>query len=162
MKLIWMTVAAALAVAVAGCSDDKSTTAASASSAASESSSVSAMPAATENEEPGSGMRIPLGETKKVPIPADAVMDIKVPVDWGAGTMSLRCTVTDSTGRNEDLRSTDIKKPETIDGKQWMTLWTFSSPAGAEVTVGCKDPESKIAAGADPAIRVVPRGITPH
>ncbi|MFX0575321.1 hypothetical protein [Nocardia nepalensis] len=158
-----MTVTTAwLAVAVAGCSDDKSTTAAPTSSAASESSSVSATPVATEHEEPGSGVRIALGETKKVPIPADAVMDIKVPVDWGAATASLRCTVTDSTGRNEDLRSTNTKKQETIGGIEWMTLWTFSSPAGAEVTVGCKDPESKIAAADSPAIRVTPRGITPH
>ncbi|MET8874967.1 hypothetical protein [Nocardia sp. NPDC004604] len=162
MKLIWMTVTASLAVAVAGCSDDKSPTAATESSAASESSSVSAMPAATEHEEPGSGVRIPLGETKKVPIPADAVMDIKVPVDWAAATTSLRCTVTDSTGRNEDLRSTNTNKPENIGGKEWMTLWTFSSPPGAEVTVGCKDPESKIAAGDNQVIRVIPRGITPH
>ncbi|MFI7670851.1 hypothetical protein [Nocardia sp. NPDC049526] len=160
MKLIWMTATAALAVAVAGCTDDKSTTAASSSSAPSETSSVSATP--IENEEPGDGVRIPLGETKKVPIPADAVMDIKVPVDWGAASGSLRCAVTDSTGRNEDLRSTNAKKQETIGGKEWMTLWTFSSPAGAEVTVGCKDRESKIAAGDDHLIRVVPRGITPH
>ncbi|WP_040694266.1 hypothetical protein [Nocardia vinacea] len=160
MKLIWMTATAALAVTVAGCTDDKSTTAASSSSAPSETSSVSATP--VENEEPDGGVRIPLGETKKVPIPADAVMDIKVPVDWGAASGSLRCAVTDSTGRNEDLRSTNTKKQETIGGKEWMTLWTFSSPAGAEVTVGCKDPESKIAAGDDHLIRVVPRGITPH
>ncbi|WP_433732643.1 hypothetical protein ACQP0C_09995 [Nocardia sp. CA-129566] len=161
MKLIWMTVTASLAVAVAGCSDDKSDTAASESTTASDSSSVSA-PAVTEPEVPGGGVRIPLGETKKVPIPADAVMDIRVPVDWSAATTSLRCTVTDSTGRNEDLRSTNTNKQENIGGKEWMTLWTFSSPPGAEVTVGCKDPESKIAAGDNPAIRVVPRGITPH
>ncbi|WP_433683322.1 hypothetical protein [Nocardia sp. CA-119907] len=161
MKLIWMAVTASLAVAVAGCSDDKSATVASQSPTASDSSSVSAMPAA-EPEEPSGGARIPLGETKKVPIPADAVMDIRVPVDWSAATTSLRCTVTDSTGRNEDLRSTNTNKQENIGGKEWMTLWTFSSPPGAEVTVGCKDPESKIAAGDNPVIRVVPRGITPH
>ncbi|WP_330249796.1 hypothetical protein OG874_26220 [Nocardia sp. NBC_00565] len=161
MKLIWMAVPALLAVAVAGCTEDKSTTAAS-TSAAAESRSTSATPDAAEHEQPGSGMRIPLGDTKKVPIPADAVMDIKVPVDWGNATTSLRCTVTDSTGRNEDLRSTNATKQETIDGKEWMTLWTFSSAAGAEVTVGCKDPESKIAAGDNPVIRVIPRGITPH
>jgi hypothetical protein len=160
VKLIWMTVPAALAVAVAGCSDDKSTTTASSSSAPAETSSVTAKP--IENEEPADGVRIPLGETKKVPIPADAVMDIRVPVDWGAASESLRCAVTDSTGRNEDLRSTNTKKQETIGGKEWMTLWTFSSPAGAEVTVGCKDPESKLAPGDDHLIRVVPRGITPH
>ncbi len=157
MKLIWMTVTASLAVAVAGCSDDESTAAASSSSASSETSSVDVAPA--ENED---GVRIPLGETKEVPIPADAVMDIKVPVDWAAAGASLRCAVIDSTGRNEDLRSTNTKKQETIGGKEWMTLWTFSSPAGAEVTVGCKDPESKIAAGDDRMIRVVPRAITPH
>ncbi|MEV5839708.1 hypothetical protein [Nocardia sp. NPDC052112] len=160
MKLIWMTVTASLAVAVAGCSDDKSMPAASSSSTPSETSSVGATPA--ENEEPGSGVRIPLGDTKKVPIPADVVMDIKVPVDWGPASASLRCAVTDSTGRNEDLRSTDTKKQETIGGKEWMTLWTFSSPPGAEVTVGCKDPESKIAAGDDRTIWVIPRGIIPH
>ncbi|WP_433601785.1 hypothetical protein ACQPXH_08805 [Nocardia sp. CA-135953] len=159
MKLIWMAATAALAVAVAGCTDDKSTTAASSSSTPAETSSVGATP--IENEEPGGGVRIPLGETKQVPIPADAVIDIKVPVDWGAASGSLRCAVTDGTGRNEDLRSTNTKKQETIGGKEWMTLWTFSSPAGAEVTVGCKDPDSKIPAGDDHLIRVVPRGITP-
>lgn len=160
MKLIWMTVTAALAVAAAACSDDKSTTAASSPSAPAETSPVTATQAASE--ESGDGIRIPLGENKKVPIPADAVMDIKVPVAWAAASASLRCVVTDSTGRNEDLRSTNTKKPETIGGKEWMTLWTFSSPAGAEVTVGCKDPESRIGAGDDRMIRVVPRGITPH
>ncbi|MGY4102744.1 hypothetical protein ACW2Q0_24770 [Nocardia sp. R16R-3T] len=157
MKLIWMAVTAFVAVAVVGCSDDKSTMAASSSPAPSETSSVGATPA--EIEEQGSGVRIPLGDTKKVPIPADAVMDIKVPVDWGVASASLRCAVTDSTGRNEDLRSTDTKKQETIGGQEWMTLWTFSSPPGAEVTVGCKDPDSKIAQGDDRTIWVIPRGI---
>jgi len=161
VKLIWMAVTALIAVAVAGCSDDKSASAASTSSAETISGSVSATPGSTEPQEPGTGVRIALGETKKVPIPADAVMDIKVPADWGPAMSSLRCAVTDSTGRNEDLRSTNVKKSETIGGKEWMTLWTFSSPAGSEVAVGCKDPESKIAAD-NPLIRVVPRGITPH
>jgi hypothetical protein len=162
VKLIWMTVSALLAVAAAGCSDDKSAPVASTPAVSPDASALTTTAVSTAHDEAASGVRIPLGEARKVPIPADAVMDIKVPAEWGTATSSLRCVVTDSSGRNEDLRSTNVKRNETIGGKEWTTLWTFSSPAGAEVTVGCKDPESKISAEDGPSIRVVPRGIAPH
>ncbi|MFI9509641.1 hypothetical protein [Nocardia sp. NPDC052566] len=159
MKLFWITVPVLVAVAVAGCSDDKSTKSDSTSSAAASSSSTTPEP----DEGPGGGVRIPLGETKIVVVPADAVMDIKVPVDWGQASAGLRCTVTDSTGRNEDLRSSDAKKQETIAGKEWTTLWTFAAAPNAELTVGCKDPDAKVSGEhQNPFIRVIPRGITPH
>ncbi|MGO4646060.1 hypothetical protein AB4305_13975 [Nocardia sp. 2YAB30] len=125
-------------------------------------SSVLATPDARDDDEAGSVVRILLGEMKTVSVPADAVLDIRVPVAWGEAADAIRCTVTESSGRNEDLRSSDVKKIETVGGMEWMTLWTFSSAPTGDVTVGCKDPESKIAAAhPDPYIRVAPRGVVP-
>lgn len=156
-----MAVPALLAVAVAGCSDDTSSNTASTSSAASSTSPVNAA-AGQDDAESGAGVHIAPGETRTVLIPADAVMDIKVPAAWGDAVTGLRCTVTDSSGRNEDLRSSDVKKREEIAGTEWVTLWTFSSPPATEVTVGCKDPGNKIAAAEPHYIRVAPRGMNPH
>jgi hypothetical protein len=162
VKLIWMAAPALVAVAVAGCSDAKPSSAAMTSTVTPTTNSVSATVAPSDVTEPSDGVRITFGETKEVTIPADAVMDIKVPAEWGPAASNLRCTVTDSTGRNEDLRSSDVKKQETIGGKEWLTIWTFSSPPAAEVTVGCKDPDSKVPVTDTNYIRVVPRGITPR
>ncbi|PXX69205.1 hypothetical protein DFR70_102893 [Nocardia tenerifensis] len=160
MKLIWLVGPALVAVVVSGCSDDKSTSKESSSSSnPGTSSSRETTPAAADDE---TGVRIPLGETKKVAIPADAVMDIRVPAEWGQAANDLRCTVVDSSGRNEDLRSSDVKKTESLNGKDWMTVWTFSAAPAGDVTVGCKDPDSKIAAAhPDAFVRVVPRGVLP-
>lgn len=157
-----MVVPVLIAAAVAGCSDDKSSKTEASSTAAAASSSTTAAPDASDDDEPGAGVRIPIGETKKVTVPADAVMDIKVPQSWAQAT-ALRCTAVDSSGRNEDLRSTDAKKPETIHGQEWITLWTFSSPPNAEITVGCKDPDRKLPTdNPNPFIRVAPRGLLPN
>ncbi|MGX1773604.1 hypothetical protein ACWIGW_15940 [Nocardia brasiliensis] len=162
MKLSWLVVPALVAVAVAGCSDDKSASRESTSSSGAATSSSAAPAADSNNDDEAGGVRIALGETKKVPIPADAVMDIRVPADWGAAANTLRCTAVDSSGRNEDLRSSDVKKTETVNGKDWVTVWTFSSAPAGEVTVGCKDPDSSIAAAHPaPFVRVVPRGVFP-
>lgn len=163
MKLIWLVGPALVAVVVSGCSDDKSASKESSSSSnPGTSSSVETTPAAGEDSETGGGVRIALGETKKVAVPADAVMDIRVPAEWGTAANELRCTVVDSSGRNEDLRSSDVKKTESVNGKDWMTVWTFSAAPVGDVTVGCKDPDSKIAAAhPDAFVRVVPRGVMP-
>ncbi|MEU4344884.1 hypothetical protein AB0H00_27090 [Nocardia sp. NPDC023852] len=125
-------------------------------------SAVHATPDARDDDESASIVRILLGEMKTVSVPADAVLDIRVPVAWGEAADAIRCTVTESSGRNEDLRSSDVKKTETVGGTEWMTLWTFSSAPTGDVTVGCKDPESKIAAAhPDPYIRVAARGVVP-
>lgn len=162
MKLSWLVVPALVAVAVTGCSDDKSASSESTSSSnAATSSSAVATPYPGDDDEAG-GVRIALGETKKVPVPADAVMDIRVPAEWGQDANALRCTAVDSSGRNEDLRSSDVKKTESVNGKDWMTVWTFSAAPIGDVTVGCNDPESKIAAAhPDAFVRVVPRGVFP-
>ncbi|MEU2042097.1 hypothetical protein [Nocardia niwae] len=108
------------------------------------------------------GIRILLGEAKRVPVPADVVLDIRAPAAWGQAADGIRCTVTDSSGRNEDLRSSDAKKTDTFGGTEWVTVWTFSSVPNTDVTVGCRDPEAKIAAAhRDPYLRVVPRPIVP-
>ncbi|MFG1791268.1 hypothetical protein [Nocardia sp. NPDC049149] len=162
MKRIWLVVPALVVVALAGCSAGKSANNATSSGAASSSSDAATTPDPDTDTAAGDGVRIALGETKKVPIPADAVMDIRAPADWGQAANGLRCTVVDSSGRNEDLRSSDVKKTESVNGKDWMTVWTFSSAPIGDVTVGCKDPDSKIAAAhPSPVIRVVPRGVFP-
>ncbi|WP_040781122.1 hypothetical protein [Nocardia pneumoniae] len=159
MKLSWLALPALFAVTVVGCSDDQP--------ASTESASTSAVAAATttaarDHDEAGGVVRVLLGDTKKVPVPEDAVLDIRAPAAWGQAANGIRCTVTDSSGRNEDLRSSDVKKTETVGGTEWMTLWTFSSAPNGDVTVACKDPASKIAAAhPHPYLRVVPRGIVP-
>ncbi len=163
MKMSWMAIPALVVASVSGCSDEPSASGEPTSTSAAAAPSASATTSEARDEEAAdSGVRILLGESKKVPVPADAVLDIKAPVAWGPDANSIRCTVTDSSGRNEDLRSSDAKKPETIGGAEWVTVWTFSSAPNGDVTVACKDPESKIAAAhRDPYLRVVPRGIVP-
>lgn len=163
MKLSWMAIAALVVAAVSGCSDDPSEGAAATSTTVGAASSAPATTAgARDDEAADGGLRILLGEVKKVPVPADAVLDIRAPAAWGQAVGGIRCTVTDSSGRNEDLRSSDAKKTETFGGTEWVTVWTFSSAPNSDVTVGCRDPESKIAAAhRDPYLRVVPREIVP-
>ncbi len=163
MKLSWMTLPALVVATVSGCSDEPSASGESTSTSAVAAASASVTTSEARDEAAAdSGIRILLGDAKKVPVPADAVLDIKAPVAWGADANGIRCTVTDSSGRNEDLRSSEAKKPETIGGAEWVTVWTFSSAPNSDVTVACKDPESKIAAAhRDPYLRVVPREIVP-
>ncbi|MEV6321242.1 hypothetical protein AB0M45_08605 [Nocardia sp. NPDC051787] len=163
MKLSWLALPALFAVTVAGCSDDSPASNESAStSAVAAASAAATTTAARDHDEAGGVVRVLLGDTKKVPVPAEAVLDIRAPAAWGQAANGIRCTVTDSSGRNEDLRSSDVKKTETVGGTEWMTLWTFSSTPNADITVACKDPASKIAAAhAHPYLRVVPRGIVP-
>ncbi|MET7769550.1 hypothetical protein [Nocardia sp. NPDC005366] len=156
-----MAASVALAVAAAGCSGDDTARTAATSSIA----STSGAPQTTTErraEEQGAGVRIPIGATRAVVIPADAIMDIKAPAEWGDAISGLRCTVTDSSGRNEDLRSSDLKKREDIAGSEWITLWTFSSTPATEVTVGCRDTADKIPADEAHFIRVAPRGANPN
>lgn len=161
--MIWLVGPTLVAVVVGGCADGKSSSKESTSSSnAATSSSAEATPDAGDDGDTGGGVRIALGESKKVAVPADAVMDIRVPAEWGPAANELRCTVVDSSGRNEDLRSSDVKKTESVNGKDWVTVWTFSAAPVGDVTVGCKDPDSKIAAAhPDAFVRVVPRGVAP-
>ncbi|MGQ4599122.1 hypothetical protein [Nocardia sp. R6R-6] len=163
MKLSWLALAALFAVTAAGCSDDTPASEESAStSAVAAATATATATAASDHDEAAGAVRVLLGDTKKVPVPADSVLDIRAPAAWGQAASGIRCTVTDSSGRNEDLLSSDAKKTETVGGTEWMTLWTFSSAPNGDVTVGCKDPASKIvAADPHPYLRVVPRAIVP-
>ncbi|WP_330229066.1 hypothetical protein OHA40_23615 [Nocardia sp. NBC_00508] len=163
MKLSWLALPALLAVTAAGCSDDTPASEVSTStSAIAAASGTATTTAARDHDEPGGVVRVLLGDTKKIAVPADAVLDIRAPAAWGQAANGIRCTVTDSSGRNEDLRSSDVKKIEMVGGTEWMTLWTFSSAPNGDVTVACKDSASKIAAAhPHPYLRVVPRGIVP-
>ncbi|MBF6297015.1 hypothetical protein IU459_05590 [Nocardia amamiensis] len=163
MKLSWLALPALFVVTVAGCSDDSPASKESAAtSAVAAASAAATTTAARDHDEPGGVVRVLLGETKKVPVPADAVLDIRVPATWGQAANGIRCTVTASSGQNEDLRSSDVKKIEMVGGTEWMTLWTFSSAPDGDVIVVCKDPASKIAAAhPHPYLRVVPRAIVP-
>ncbi|MET8779524.1 hypothetical protein AB0H49_33330 [Nocardia sp. NPDC050713] len=161
MKSSWMAVPALLAVAVSGCSGGTSADTAATSTAAPAKAAGTTTAAASQNVD-SAGVHIPLGETKTVPIPADAIMEIKVPAEWGTAVDSVRCAVTDNNGRNEDLRSSEPKKQEVVAGARWITLWTFSSPPATEVTVGCVDGDNAVTAAELRYIRVVPRGLAPN
>lgn len=163
MKLSWMAITALVTAAACGCSDDpQGSAAATSTSAAAAPSAAATTAAARDDDAADGGLRILLGEAKKVPVPADVVLDIRAPAAWGQAASGIRCTVTDSSGRNEDLRSSDAKKTEPFGGTEWVTVWTFSSVPNTDVTVACRDPESKIAAAhRDPYLRVVPREIVP-
>lgn len=158
-----MAAPALLAAAVSGCSGGESSEAAVTSSVApTPSASEAAAPAPEQPAEaPEAGVRIAVGETGPVFVPADAIMEIKAPAEWGDALSGLRCTVTDSAGRNEDLRSSDVKKRERIAGGEWVTLWTFSAQPATEVTVGCKDPGARVQGEGRHTVLVAARGAVP-
>ncbi|MBF6369645.1 hypothetical protein IU469_28580 [Nocardia puris] len=160
MKLSWMAAPALLVATMTGCSDDNGTEEATTTPVSTSATASEAAPASEPVDIPGA-VRIPLGESVNVPVPADAVLDINAPAEWGDAASAVRCTVTDGTGRNEDLRSEEPRKQEEIGGKRWITLWTFSSPPGAEVTVGCADADNAVTDAALRYVLVVPRGVLP-
>ncbi|MCU1642757.1 MAG: hypothetical protein JWN03_3032 [Nocardia sp.] len=163
MKLIWTAVPALIAAAaVAGCSGDNSTSSTASGSSTPTAPSTTFDPADhSDDDEHGGAVRVPLGETRKVLVPADAVMEIKVPASWGS-SIALRCTATDAGGQRVELRPPDAVQPEQVREMTWTPLQTFSAPANAEVTVGCSDPATKIPPNDSITfIRVVPRGLMP-
>ncbi|MFC8044556.1 hypothetical protein [Nocardia sp. NPDC057353] len=124
----------------------------------------SAAPASTTAvpfTDPAGTVQIPIDETGTATMPPGSVLEIRVPAAWGAGAAALRCTVTDGTGRYEDLHSSEVKKKEEAGGQEWMTLWTFSAAPNAELTVGCADPEHRVPPEGQPFVRVVPRSSAP-
>ncbi len=104
------------------------------------------------------GTRIPFGWSKKVVVPADAVLDIKGSPDWDKA--ALRCTVTDAQGRPVKL----LPPPDNVPvesaghGGMWVPLRTIAAPFG-EVTVSCLDPDRKIPHTETSFVRVVPRSL---
>lgn len=104
------------------------------------------------------GVRIPLGQTKTVQVPADAVMDIKGKQGWDAAV--LECTATDASGQSIDLLPPDPSVPpeSAAHGGTWTPIWTLAAAPGA-VTVGCSDPGAQIQHTETSFIRVVPRGL---
>lgn len=158
---------AVLALALSGCSDDVTDSEAagasdsSAPAATASPGDAASVTGSTTIDEPDGTVKIPLGDTDIVTMPPESVLEIKVPAAWGAAAGALRCSVTDPSGRNEDLRGSEVKKQEDIGGEQWMTLWTFSAAPNADLTVGCADPEREIPVEGEPYVRVVPRSSLP-
>ncbi|MGH3725066.1 MAG: hypothetical protein ACRDUS_13205 [Mycobacterium sp.] len=110
--------------------------------------------------ESGGAVRIPLGHSVKVAVPADAVLDIKGLQGWDKA--ALRCAVTDGAGQPVGLLPPPAgAEPErAAHGGTWISMWTVAAPPG-ELTIGCADPDSKIAESSTSFIRVVPRGMNP-
>ncbi|MFE3191952.1 hypothetical protein ACFXHA_23280 [Nocardia sp. NPDC059240] len=115
------------------------------------------------SDDPGEqtgGVRIPLGETREINVPADAVLDIKGNPEWDRS--ALKCTVTDASGKQLDLLPppADAQPEQAAHGGTWVPFSTIGAPAGDKLTVGCIDVDGKI--GDHTAfVRVVPRGIMP-
>ncbi|TDZ79609.1 hypothetical protein DE4585_03356 [Mycobacteroides salmoniphilum] len=104
------------------------------------------------------GIRIPFGWSKRVVVPADAVLDIKGSPEWDKA--ALRCTVTDAQGQQVKLLPPPDNVPveSAAHGGMWVPLWTIAASFG-EVTVGCLDPYRKIPNTETSFVRVVPRGV---
>ncbi|GAB2707625.1 protease inhibitor I42 family protein [Nocardia thraciensis] len=134
-----------LGLALAACGNDDSGGAATSSAA----------------PEPVSYGTIPLGQTARVPVPADAEMVILVPAAWRDTASALRCTVVDTTtGVQIALRPASESAAPQVDSA-WVAVWAISAGPTSNLEVGCQDPESKIPAGSGNAIRVEPRGVYP-
>ncbi|WP_405489440.1 hypothetical protein [Nocardia sp. NBC_00511] len=124
-------------------------------------SPVTTSPIVDGSDDPGESngaVRIPLGETRRVTLPADAVLDIKVVQggDWSA----LRCTALLGAGQPLDLLPPppDAQPEQAAHGATWVPLWTVAVAPGA-VTVGCTEPTSRTPGATTDFIRVVPRGL---
>ncbi|MFJ1457228.1 protease inhibitor I42 family protein [Nocardia sp. N2S4-5] len=117
--------------------------------------------AATDSATPqpvSSDVRIPLGGTARVPVPADARMVILVPSAWGEAASALRCTAVDTTtGRQAELHPA----PADPGAADWVPLWAISAGPTATLEIGCTDPQSKVPADGVRDIRVEPRGASP-
>lgn len=108
-----------------------------------------------------SGVRIPLGQVARVPVPADAVMVIAIPDAWADVAARLRCTATDISV-NEQLALHPPQGPAAArTDPGWHPLWAIPAGPAAALEVGCTDPESAVPAGHGNEIRVEPRGIMP-
>ncbi|VEG16053.1 Uncharacterised protein [Mycolicibacterium phlei] len=105
------------------------------------------------------GVRIPFGWSKKVAVPADAVLDIKGTPGWDK--TALRCEVTDAQGQKLKLSSPpdDIPPESAAHGGTWIPLWTIAAASGAVLSVTCRDPDRKIPNTETSFVRVVPRGV---
>lgn len=115
------------------------------------------------SDDPGEtngAVRIPLGQARTVPVPADAVLDIKGLPEWDRS--ALRCTATTGSGKQLELFPPDpgVQPEQAAHGGTWVPFWTVGAPPG-EVTIQCADPGSRIPNGDTSFIRVVPRGLPP-
>ncbi|MBF6176969.1 hypothetical protein [Nocardia otitidiscaviarum] len=146
-------------VAAAGCTSDDTKT--NSSPTGTTSTTTTTVPTATGNDDPGEATgaeRVPLGQTKVVIMPADAVLDIKGLQEWDRS--ALRCTATSASGEGIELLPppADAEPEQGAQGATWVPLWTVGATPG-ELTIGCSDPEGKIPDSANSFVRVVPRGI---
>ncbi|MFT8180715.1 hypothetical protein ACLXNF_24330 [Mycobacteroides chelonae] len=105
------------------------------------------------------GVRIPFGWSKKVAVPADAVLEIKGALGWDR--TALRCEVTDAQGQKVRLLSPpdDLPPENAAHGGTWIPLWTIAAASGAVLSVTCRDPDRKIPNTETSFVRVVPRGV---
>jgi len=148
----WIAVAILASLAVVGASGCSG----GASGAAAESTSNSP----TAERDP-IGVRIPLGQVARVPVPADAAMVIVIPDAWGEVAAKLRCSATDtSVGEQLTLHPPQGSAAARTD-PGWRPLWMIPAGPTAALEVGCTDPESAVPTGHGNEIRVEPRGIMP-
>lgn len=116
-----------------------------------------------DGDDPGESagaVRIPLGDSVKVAVPADAVLDIKGLHGWDKA--ALHCTVTDGAGQPVGLLPPPAggDPEQAAHGGTWISMWTVAAPPG-ELAIGCAGPDSKIPESSTSFIRVVPRGMNP-
>ncbi|MGX1773688.1 hypothetical protein ACWIGW_16370 [Nocardia brasiliensis] len=152
-KMAMLAVPALIAVAGVGCSKAESPRVA-------EPTRPSISSSVDGSDDPGDDpgvVRIPLGATAKVLIPADAVLDIKGDPAWDKTV--LRCTATTSDGKPLELLTAEPGEPEqAAHGGVWVALWSVGAAPG-ELVVGCSDPDKRIPNSDTAFVRVVPRGI---
>ncbi|MGF6885864.1 putative secreted protein [Nocardia sp. GAS34] len=131
------------------------------SSGSQASSGVSGTSNSPTAERDPSGVRIPLGQVARVPVPADAVLVIVVPDAWGEAAATLQCTATDTSVGERLTLHPPQGAPAARTDPGWRPLWMIPAGPTAVLEVGCTDPESAVPAGHGNEIRVEPRGVMP-
>ncbi|MFE6858606.1 hypothetical protein [Nocardia sp. NPDC057668] len=167
-KVVVVAAVAAAGLAMAGCStkDDAGAEAGTPSAPVTTVTSVTPTPGpANESDDPGEqggGVRIPLGDTQRVAVPADAVLDIKGKAKWEPAW--VQCTVVDSAGNPVELLPppADAEPESAAHGGTYLPFYTIAAPAsapGGGVDVTCVGVDGKL--GPTDFVRVVPRGVMP-
>ncbi|WP_433579497.1 hypothetical protein [Nocardia brasiliensis] len=106
------------------------------------------------------GQKIALDVPTKIQVPADAVLVLYAPEQWGGARSGLTCTALDSGNAPVTLLPpTEGAATLSFDGQPWSATATVSAPAG-EATISCADGGGRLPKDQGPLfIRAVTTGL---